>query len=145
LENYLSLEHLRFEDKFKYELIVDPGIPVNQLNVSPGLVQPVVENAIWHGVRGLTKRKGFVSVSFNMEKGNLVCTVKDDGIGFKRSEELKSNNSQKNSKGIYLVTERLRIINSLEKKNYRIMISELYPDNTETGTLVIIDIPVKMT
>jgi LytS/YehU family sensor histidine kinase len=114
-----------------------------QFKVSPGLVQPFVENAIWHGVRGLDRRKGNVVVTYTLENEKLYCTVEDDGIGRKNAEALKSKIDQKVSRGIVIVTERLNIINKLQKSNYQIIISDLYPDKQESGTKVIIDIPVK--
>ena len=67
----------------------------------------------------------------------LTCTVEDDGIGRKNAEAMKSKIDQKVSKGISIVTERLNIINKLQKSNYQIIISDLYPEKEETGTRVI--------
>ena len=78
-----------------------------------------------------------------MEKGNLTCTVEDDGIGRKKAEAAKSRMDTKVSKGIFIVTERLKIINKLQKADYRIIISDLYPEKPETGTRVVIDIPLE--
>ncbi len=141
LEEYLKIEHLRFGDKFNYRIEVDSGIVAGQHKVSPGLVQPFVENAIWHGVRGLDKRKGNVTVRYSMENGKLTCTIEDDGIGRKKAEAAKSRMDIKVSKGIFIVTERLKIINKLQKADYGIIISDLYPEKHETGTRVVIDIP----
>jgi hypothetical protein len=141
LEEYLKIEHLRFGDKFNYRIEVDSGIVAGQHKVSPGLVQPFVENAIWHGVRGLDKRKGNVTVRYSMENGKLTCTIEDDGIGRKNAEAAKSRMDIKVSKGIFIVTERLKIINKLQKADYGIIISDLYPEKHETGTRVVIDIP----
>jgi sugar lactone lactonase YvrE len=143
LEEYLKIEHLRFGDKFDYRIEVDSGIAEGQHKVSPGLVQPFVENAIWHGVRGLDRRKGIVNVNFSIENGDLKCTVEDDGIGRINSQKAKSGTDTKESRGIFIVTERLRIINKLHKTDYRIIISDLYPEKKETGTRVVIDIPVE--
>jgi hypothetical protein len=143
LEEYLKIEHLRFGDKFDYRIEVDSGIAGGQHKVSPGLVQPFVENAIWHGVRGLDTRKGNVTVRYSMEKGNLTCTVEDDGVGRKKAEAAKSRIDTKVSKGIFIVTERIKIINKLQKADHRIIISDLYPEKQETGTRVVIDIPLE--
>jgi Ni,Fe-hydrogenase maturation factor len=82
-------------------------------------------------------------VTYTLENEKLDCTIEDDGIGRKNAEALKSKIDQKVSRGIFIVTERLNIINKLQKSNYQIIISDLYPDKQETGTKVIIDIPVK--
>jgi ligand-binding sensor domain-containing protein len=113
LEDYLNIEHLRFGNKFDYSLEVDPRVVPESIMVSPGIVQPFVENAIWHGVMGLDSRKGVIRVSLKMNGDRLVCIVEDDGVGRTRSEAMKDRNLPKKSKGIYLAMERLRIINSL--------------------------------
>lgn len=143
LEEYLKIEHLRFGDKFDYRIDVNSGIVQGQHKVSPGLVQPFIENSIWHGVRGFEKRKGYVTLKYSLKNGNLTCTVEDDGIGRKNAEAAKSRMDMKVSKGIFIVSERLKIINKLQKADYRIIISDLYPERHETGTRVVIDIPLE--
>jgi ligand-binding sensor domain-containing protein len=145
LEEYLKIEYLRFGDKFNYKISSNLEIIRGQIKVSPGLVQPFVENAIWHGVRGLEGRKGNVAVTYSMENDKLTCIVEDDGIGRKKAGNLKNKIDQKISKGISIVTERLNIINKLQKSTYRIIISNPYPEKEETGTRVIIDIPIRKT
>lgn len=142
LEDYLKIEYLRFGDKFDYYIETDQDVKMEALRISPGLVQPFVENAIWHGVMGLNGRKGMISVKFRMKGAGLVCTVEDDGVGRTRSEAMKDKTLPKKSRGISLATERLKIINNIMLSDCRINISDIYPDRTETGTRVEIDIPV---
>jgi LytS/YehU family sensor histidine kinase len=143
IEEYLKIEHMRFGDKFNYIISMNREIPSNQFSISPGLVQPFVENAIWHGVRGLTYRKGTVRVKWELNGEKLSCTVEDDGIGRLKSQELKSRTDGKVSRGISIVSERLAIINKLQKGNFQVTISDLLPEMQEPGTKVVIDIPVK--
>lgn len=144
IKDYLQLEHLRFGDKFDYEISVDETVSTDEFMVFPGMVQPFIENAIWHGVRGLEGRKGFVKIRFFTEKpGSLSCSVEDDGIGRKLSEAHKSNLPGKTSRGIGIVLERLRIINHLRNTDFKVTIEDLYPEKEETGTRVCVDIPVK--
>jgi anti-sigma regulatory factor (Ser/Thr protein kinase) len=143
LDEYLKIEHLRFGDKFNYKVVVESGVETARYKVSPGLVQPFVENAIWYGVRGLDNRKGNVMVRYTADNEKLTCIVEDDGIGRKNAEALKRRIDKKESRGISLVTERLRIINKLQKGTCQVCISDLFPDRHETGTKVIIDIPFK--
>ncbi len=142
LEDYLKIEHLRFGDKFEYSINIEPGLQTDAIRVSPGLVQPFVENAIWHGVMGLSDRKGTISVSLRMRDGVLVCTVDDDGVGRARSEAMKDRSLPGKSKGISLTTDRIKIINNLLLTNYKITILDLFPDRFETGTRVEIEMPV---
>jgi len=142
LEDYMKIEHLRFGDKFDYVIETDPGIRQDFIRVSPGLIQPFVENAIWHGVMGLTGRKGNIRIALSQLDGNLVCTVEDDGVGRTRSESMKDSTLPRKSRGISLATERMKIINNILLTNYRINITDRYPDRFETGTRVEIEMPV---
>jgi hypothetical protein len=144
INDYLQLEHLRFGDKFDYEITVDEKVSPEDFLVFPGMVQPFIENAIWHGVRGLEFRKGFVKVKFiSVRTGKLQCRIEDDGIGRKLAEVRKSNLPGKTSRGIGIVLERLKIINHMRNTDYQVSIEDLYPEREETGTQVIVDIPVK--
>ena len=145
LNNYLQLEHLRFSDKFDYELIEPTNLQMDEVFIFPGMVQPFIENAIWHGLRGLSDRKGKVKVDFILgNDGELKCQITDDGIGRKLAEQRKSSLPGKTSRGIGIVLERLKIANHLYRKNYQVEITDLYPDAEESGTRVVVDIPLKM-
>jgi hypothetical protein len=143
IEEYLMIEHLRFGDRFDYIISIDPQIIPETINVSPGLVQPFIENAIWHGIMGLEGRKGTIKVIFSMKDKTLICTIDDDGIGRKRSEVIKDAASNKESRGIAIAMERLRIVNNLQSTSYQIRITDLYPERSESGTRVEIEMPVQ--
>lgn len=144
INDYLQLEHLRFGDKFDYEVVLDDTISTDNFLVFPGMVQPFIENAIWHGVRSLEGRKGFVKISFyNQKPDSLFCRIEDDGVGRKLAETLKSSLPGKTSRGIGIVIERLKIVNHLRQTRYEVKIEDLFNDRKETGTCVIIEIPVK--
>ena len=143
LRDYLKIEFLRFGDKFDYEIVVNPEIELFKYNVSPGLIQPFVENAIWHGVRGLEGRKRRITVKFGTRAGNnIVCIIEDDGIGRKNAEAVKSVYGEKKSQGISIAIDRLKIINKLMKSNYQITINDLFPYG-ETETRVEIELPLE--
>jgi len=142
LEDYLKIEHLRFGDKFDYTFEIASEINKDQLWISPGLVQPFVENAIWHGVMGLNERKGLIRVKFEMKGAILLCIVEDDGVGRARSEAMKDKSLPRRSKGVSLASDRMKIINNLLMTDYRITITDVYPDRSETGTRVEIEMPV---
>jgi LytS/YehU family sensor histidine kinase len=145
VEDYLSIEHLRFGDKFNYKIEKDCRIKPEELKVSPGLVQPFVENAIWHGVRGLENRKGNITIKFLPDEEKLICEIEDDGIGRKKSGEMTSSNGQKKSRGISIIMERLRILSNLHNRNYNLTIDDLHPERNDTGTRVVIDLPLEKT
>ena len=144
IRDYLNIEYLRFGDKFDFELKTDEVSESADIKIFPGLVQPFVENAIWHGVRALDKRKGKISIRF-LTDGNdkIKCTIEDDGIGRKMSMEKNLNWNNHKSKGIGIVEERLDIISKIRRISYNLKINDLYNDRSESGTRVEIDIPCK--
>jgi hypothetical protein len=143
IKDYLTLEYLRFGDKFEYEINTN-GIGDNQnVEVFPGMVQPFIENAIWHGVRGL-HHKGFIRIDFEFTNNvTLKCIITDNGIGRRLADKNRHDRQERKSHGINLIRERMQIINHLEKRKYRIEIEDLHPEKNECGTKVIIDIPIK--
>lgn len=145
LEDYCRLEHLRFGDKFDYQITVDPSINFTDTEITPTMVQPFIENAIWHGVRWLEGRKGFIEISFHAAQADfIVCRISDNGIGRKLSAARKSEEQRRRrSKGIAIIRERLEMINAIRKVNCQIRMEDLHPGKEETGTLIIIEIPVK--
>jgi LytS/YehU family sensor histidine kinase len=146
IKDYLEIEHLRFGDKFDFAVDVRGADEIESLHVFPGLVQPFIENAIWHGVRALENRKGFIRIKMTLvNKEKLTCLIEDDGIGRQASETMHKSSRNHNSRGIGIVTERLQIISKMRGKNFGLEITDLYPGKKETGTRVKIDIPVKIT
>lgn len=140
IELYLKLEHERFKEKFEYKFQVDPSISTD-LQIPPMLVQPYIENAVWHGLR-YKETKGFLEVELKEQDGGLVILIKDDGIGRKKSQEIKTDNQKKtNSTGIKNITNRIKIINEIHHTGIRINISDLQADS-DCGTRVEINIPV---
>lgn len=145
VKDYLSIEHLRFGDKFDFEIQYSDVKDYSDMEVIPGLIQPFIENAIWHGIRGLEERKGLVSIRFSSEDSKkIICFIDDDGIGRKASSERKSKYGSHQSRGITIAMERLRLINKLYGTNYILEISDLNPGLEYTGTRVRIDLPSKL-
>ncbi|HEX6890130.1 MAG TPA: histidine kinase [Chryseolinea sp.] len=139
LSLYLKLEHYRFRDKFEYEIKIDESINPESIEVPPMLIQPYIENAVWHGLR-YKETKGKLLLHFAKENSHLVVHIQDDGIGRKRSAELKTQNQKKhNSTGIRNIQERLTIINKVYKTNYRVNIDD---GSGGSGTHVSIHLPV---
>jgi tetratricopeptide (TPR) repeat protein len=136
---YLKLEHYRFRDKFDYEIQLDDTINKDAVEIPPMLIQPYIENAVWHGLRYRDSR-GFLSVHFQLEDNEIKVEIADNGIGRQRSSELKTDNQKKHqSTGLKNIKERLVIINKVYKSNYRVVIEDL-PDHS--GTKVVLFIPV---
>jgi len=137
LELYLKLEHDRFKDKFDYEFNVDKTINIEETSIPPMLVQPYIENAVWHGLR-YKEEKGFLAVSMTNEGNAIVIEIKDDGIGRAKSKELKTKNQKVlKSTGIKNIDSRLKIIRDIYKTNLDIQIEDL-DVKAKSGTKVTI-------
>lgn len=141
LELYLKLEHARFDDKFDFSFSVDESINVDSTEIPPMLVQPYIENAVWHGLR-YKEEKGFLKVHFQMEGNNLMAVIEDNGIGREKSKELKTNNQMKSkSTAMKNIEGRLEILNDLHRTNLDVQVEDFSPDELDTGTRVRIKIP----
>jgi len=137
LELYLGLEHLRFKDKFDYNLKIDVNSS-EDIEVPPMLVQPYIENAVWHGLR-YSENKGKLDVSCIEKDGNLHWTIADDGIGREKSKELKTKHQKEGkSTGMKNIEERLRIIKELYGHEMQLEVSNLNEDGSGTCVKLII-------
>ncbi|MBL0743841.1 tetratricopeptide repeat-containing sensor histidine kinase [Chryseolinea lacunae] len=139
LSLYVKLEHYRFRDKFDYTITVDENLNTDAIQVPPMLIQPYIENAVWHGLR-YKHEKGHLLLTFRKEENMLVVEITDDGIGRKQSAELKTTHQKKHqSMGLKNIRERLDILNNVYRTHYRITLN----DPAEgTGTEVRIYVPL---
>ncbi len=133
LELYVKLEHSRFSDKFDFEIDIDEKIDVDAFEIPPMLLQPYIENAIWHGLR-YREEKGFLKISVKqLDLDTLEIVIADNGIGRKKSAELKTSNQKKQkSKGMGNIKKRIQILNDMYKNKVDVFISDLYDDQTGT-------------
>ena len=135
LSIYLDLEHFRFKDTFDYKFTIDPTINREDYLIPPMLIQPFVENAIWHGLR-YKKEKGLLLVDFSQQSDHVLITITDDGIGREQSKTLKTSNQKKmKSTGLKNVESRLEIIKNVFKKNLIVTIDDIN-NSQATGTKV---------
>lgn len=142
LERYLSLEHFRFQDKFTYEFQVDESVQKDQVDIPPMLIQPYVENAVWHGLR-YKEEKGKLRLQIRQSEKNLLIEIEDNGIGREKSQSLKTKHQKtQKSTGLKNTEERLRIINELYKKEVLVKIEDLHPEEEDVGTRVLIQLPI---
>ena len=140
LENYIQLEKMRFQDKFNYFISVGEEVDVNIAVIPPMLLQPIIENAIRHGLRYKDNNEGVLTVNFNMEGARLLCKIDDNGIGIKKSTELKTNTHvEYQSKGIKLTMSRINAINMISEKKISMEVRDKYDETgIGIGTLVLI-------
>lgn len=136
LELYTKLEHSRFSDKFDYRITVDEDIDIDAFQIPPMLLQPYIENAIWHGLR-YREDKGFLQIGIKQkDKLALEISITDNGIGRKNSAALKTQNQKKQkSKGMGNIKKRIEILNDMYKDRVDVFISDLETNGTGTKVL----------
>ena len=135
LQNYLALEKTRFADKFDYEIEVDESLNTQNLKVPGMLIQPFLENAVWHGLRYRTD-KGFLSLKFTKNNDFLKITIKDNGIGIEESKKQKTEHQKtREGRGMKNTLERIKLLNDLYKKNIVCTVKD-----SENGVLVEVSI-----
>lgn len=143
LNLYMELESLRFHHKFEFSINYDSSVDIETSYIPAFLIQPFIENAIWHGIMGL-KSIGIISVGFTKDAGQLICTIEDNGIGRAKSKAMKSETEEaKKSLGISLVESRLKLLNDFYGTNMKVVFTDLYAaDKTPAGTRVVINLPI---
>ncbi len=136
LELYTKLEHSRFSDKFDYEIHIEEQIDVAAFEIPPMLLQPYIENAIWHGLR-YKDEKGFLKIDLKKKgESTIQIIITDDGIGRQKSVALKTSNQKKQrSKGMGNIKKRIDILNDMYKDKVAVFISDYQIDGS--GTKVI--------
>ncbi|MEM6687670.1 MAG: histidine kinase, partial [Bacteroidota bacterium] len=137
LDLYVRLEHLRFQDKFDYEINVDEKLKVTDYQIPPMLLQPYIENAIWHGLR-YKEAKGLLKISITSKNEEMIeIVIEDDGIGRQRSIELKTKNQlRQKSKGMGNIKKRIAILNDMYKDRVDVSVADVFEDGR--GTKVIL-------
>lgn len=144
LNLYLELESARFKDKFDYQIHIDESIPAKLVKIPVFIVQPLVENAIWHGLMQSDKA-GRIDVSFErINDADLKVKVSDNGIGREEAEKYtnKHKKSHKTSLGIPIIKRRIELINIQERTAIWLSYKDLKaPDGTASGTEVSVYFP----
>ncbi len=145
LKLYVEMEDLRFENKFDYHIRMEGDIEPDYLEVPPMVIQPYVENAIWHGLMH-KKEKGRLTVTLSKEKGSLKCIIEDNGIGRDKARDLKTKSATKSkSMGMKITRDRLSLINNMHQKNSIVQVEDLKsPDGNAIGTRVTLYIPIEV-
>ncbi len=123
LELYLQLESLRLNNKFKYEIIVDDAIDKESTMVPPLLLQPFVENSIWHGIAPKAG-EGTIRVRIVKEDGMINCIVEDDGVGRKQAASVSSP-AERQSLGMKITNARIEILNAMKQTKGKVLFSDL--------------------
>lgn len=129
LEIYMQLESVRLKQKFNYEIKISPDVDPNTTLVPPLIMQPFVENSIWHGFKDL--ESGKITIEINRNEDMINCIVEDDGKGFKQNKVKKEK-----SYGVKITKDRIELLNKLKNTNAKVNVI-----NLNKGTRVELDLP----
>lgn len=142
LELYVEMEKIRTAN-FNFHLLADKNLDQEEVLLPPMLIQPFIENSIWHGAS--KEKPVMITVSFSQQAEQLVCEISDDGIGIAQSVKNKPPGYVHRSVGIANVENRIRLLN----EKYDIKCSLVIKDRKEInihehGTLVVLTMPVEI-
>ena len=136
LSLYLSLEKIRFSEKMKYSINIDENIETEEIIIPSMLIQPFIENAVWHGL--LPKEEGgLIQVNFSCNDNLLLIKITDNGIGISNSINNRTH-GQHISRGLELIHERVHLLNKINKTSIHITQTQ----TGTSGTEVNISIPI---
>lgn len=139
LQQYLEMEKLRFE-KFSYSIITNKASDISGVKIAPMLVQPLVENALWHGL-GNKEDDRQLFIRFSGDSHNLICEIEDNGIGIRQSIKNKQHIFRAHhSLGIVNIKERLEVLNEKYNMNCSLTITDKsdIPDKIGSGTIAVL-------
>lgn len=138
LRSYLELESLRFDNSFEYTIHMDKELDTDQVEIPLMLIQPLVENAIVHGLSGKKEGNRTLSLRFEKKDGLCVIEIEDNGIGRQASRAAKTH---RKSRGMQITEKRLNMRHSQNGKKNTMEIIDKYDSRSHpSGTKVIIKI-----
>ena len=144
LELYLELESMRFDHQFRYHVTVAEDVNVHALKIPSLMIQPFVENAIWHGLMHKKEGSRDLEIRFKINGKILVCDIEDNGIGRKKALEIKAQKSHPTKAlGTAITEQRLVLLNTVYKKTFKVIIHDLTDaGGNASGTRVELLMPV---
>jgi tetratricopeptide (TPR) repeat protein len=150
LKLYVILEAARFDNRFKCVYSIAEDVDIHSIKIPPMLLQPFVENAIWHGLMQ-KEGEGTITVEIAMSNEQLAVnneqllkiTITDDGIGREKAAELKSKSATHKSHGLKVTSQRIEMMNKLNSSGAKVNIIDLKDgQGNAMGTRVELIIPV---
>ncbi len=139
LKSYLELEHLRSNGSFEYHITISENLRVEEVFIPPMFIQPLVENAIKHGVEGMIDGTGIIELLFQEIGNNILVTVKDNGKGIANKERTNSTGGHSSD----IITDRIKNYNTLEGYNITLEINRKKdPEVGENWTVVELKLPM---
>ncbi|MEL7121121.1 MAG: histidine kinase [Bacteroidota bacterium] len=142
LQLYLELEQMRFKNSFEYDILLADGLRPEEYEIPPMLIQPFIENAIWHGLNP-KKEGGLVTLKIHHNISSIQCIIEDNGIGRVAAQKIRAAQKiKRKSMGLDITRDRMKTLNKVYNTKNEIRIEDLYDvHGTASGTRVTITIP----
>lgn len=142
-ELYIKMEQMRFTDKFDYKISIDPSINQNLKSIPPLILQPYVENSIWHGLLH-KKVKGTIRISISQDSNYYNIKIDDDGIGRQKAQSIKTKTATKRkSHGMKITEDRIRLVHQLNCQGGTVdIIDKVDINGSPMGTTVVIKLAI---
>jgi hypothetical protein len=141
LKNYMDLEKLRLEGKFVYHLDIDDSLDSEEVLIPSMIIQPFVENAIWHGIANI-EEQGVIRIKFRMhDEKSMEITIEDNGIGMANAEKFSVKGEKHLKLGMQMTRKRLELLGKKYKVDTTISFSEVSPGSPNPGTRVALVVP----
>ncbi len=141
-ELFIELEQLRFDDEFTFSSNYSENDDWKIVKIPPFVIQPIVENAFWHGLSQSDKLEKNIDIAIKKEKDSWWISIEDNGIGMTKSKPtVDVEVNKKKSYGLNIIRERFELINKTEKMNYQLFLENR--DDNKSGTKVSIKISPK--
>ncbi len=141
IAHYLELQAIRFQNRLTYSIEVDNNVDTANITVPTMLLQPVVENAVEHGIKS-SDQAGNVKIKVWQYGENLCLEVTDNGIGIEKAEMKVKDPSSTKGLGNKIIRERLQRLNFRKKKKIGFFLNSLNPEDFATGTRARFEIPL---
>ena len=142
---YMNIENIRFSNEIDFQVEVDKSINTSNIRVPSLILQPFLENALWHGLSSKEDNKSIILNVTKPSEDYISITITDNGVGRKESSRINNNKILKRkSVGIAITKARLANFSKGFTSDYKINIEDLYDaDGKAEGTRVIVHIPIR--
>lgn len=143
LKLYLELESLRLEGKFEYSITLEDQ-SILDFKIPTLLIQPFVENSIWHGIMLKETQTGWVNIKIEQQNGMLLCSIEDNGVGREKANQLRNlKTGEHKSLGYKITSQRIELLNLIYRDKFNVSYKDLFDEkNQSRGTRVEIRIPI---
>ena len=144
LKLYVEIEKMRFKENFTFKFDIDPEARLNEFKIPPLIIQPYVENAIWHGLKNKKEGEALLTIKVFEDAKYFNIIVEDNGIGRDKAKEIKESNIIRHkSHGLKLTEERIKYFNETYAVQSSLETNDLKNANHEAiGTQIVYKIKI---